>query len=264
MAIDKHVSTGLSGLDQVINMLWLGDNVVWQVQSIEDYLEVVRPYIAQAKKDGRRLVYFRFGKHQPIMSDDEPSVVYKLDASVGFESFATQVHDLIAEEGLKAFYVFDCLSDLLEFWYSDLMIGNFFRVTCPFLYILDTVAYFALIRGVHTHSTIARIRETTQLLLDLYQIDNKIYVHPLKVWERYSPTMFFPHLIDVDKAIPITSSADAASLFSGLGQGIKALDYWDITLEKAHATLNDNEENQSAMKKLLISLMIGREPRITE
>ncbi|MCL2209315.1 MAG: PEP/pyruvate-binding domain-containing protein [Treponema sp.] len=264
MSIDKRVSTGLSGLDQVIDQLRLGDNVVWQVQSIEDYLKVVRPYIEQSKKDGRRLVYFRFGNHEPILEDNEPSVVYKLDASVGFEGFATKVHDLIDKEGLRAFYVFDCLSDLLEFWYSDLMIGNFFRVTCPFLYILDTVAYFALIRGVHTHSTIARIRETTQLLLDLYNIDEKIYIHPLKVWERYSPTMFFPHFADGEEVVPITSSAEAASLFSGIKQGIKARDYWDITLEKANNALNESEENQSAMKKLLISLMIGREPRITE
>ena len=278
MSIDKRVSipkacsTGLSGLDQVIDQLRLGDNVVWQVQTIEDYLKVVRPYIDQAKRDKRRLVYFRFGNHEPIMNDDEPSVVYKLDASAGFESFATTVHELIDKEGLKVFYVFDCLSDLLEFWYSDLMIGNFFRVTCPFLFVLDTVAYFALLRGVHTHSTIARIRETTQLLLDLYHIDGKIYIHPLKVWERYSPTMFFPHLIDSDKVVPITSSAEAASLFaagnlsggSGFGQQIKTRDYWDITLEKAQAALNKDEETQSAMKKLLISLMIGKEPRITE
>jgi len=264
MTIDKRVSTGLSGLDQVIDQLRLGDNVVWQVQSIEDYLKVVRPYIDQSKRDGRRLVYFRFGNHPPIMNDDEPSVVYKLDASAGFENFATRVHELIDQEGLKAFYVFDCLSDLLEFWYSDLMIGNFFRVTCPFLFVLDTVAYFALIRGVHTHSTIARIRETTQLLLDLYHIEEKLYIHPLKVWERYSPTMFFPHLIDADKVVPITSSADAASLFSGMGQGIKARDYWDITLENAYNILGEDEEKQSEMKKLLISLMIGREPRITE
>jgi hypothetical protein len=264
MTEDKRVSTGLSGLDQVIDMLWLGDNVVWQVQSITDYLQVVRPYIKQAKQDGRRLVYFRFGNHEPLMADDEPSVVYKVDASVGFESFATTIHDIIEREGLKAFYVFDCLSDLLQFWYSDLMIGNFFRVTCPFLYILDTVAYFALIRGVHTHNTIARIRSTTQLLLDLYNADDKLYVHPLKVWERYSPTMFFPHLIDGEKAISITSSADAAALFGGQVQSRQARDYWEITLELAYAALNEDEAGQLRMKKLLIGLMIGREPRIEE
>jgi len=264
MTVDKQVSTGLSGLDQVIDMLWLGDNVVWQVQSIADYLQVVRPYIEQSKKDGRRLVYFRFGNHEPLMADDEPSIVYKVDASVGFESFATTIHDIIEKEGLKAFYVFDCLTDLLEFWYSDLMIGNFFRVTCPFLFVLDTVAYFALIRGVHTHNTIARIRSTTQLLLDLYSVDEKLYVHPLKVWERYSPTMFFPHLIDGEKALSITSSADAAALFSGQGQNRQARDYWEVTLERAYAALDAGEETQSKIKKLLIGLMIGREPRIAE
>ena len=264
MIEDKEVSTGLSGLDQVIDMLWLGDNVVWQVQSIADYLQVVRPYIEQSKKDGRKLVYFRFGNHEPIMADDEPSVVYKVDASVGFESFATKIHDIIEREGLKAFYVFDCLSDLLEFWYSDLMIGNFFRVTCPFLYQLDTIAYFALIRGVHTHNTIARIRTTTQLLLDLYSVDEKLYVHPLKVWERYSPTMFFPHLIDGEKAVSITSSADAAALFGGQVQSRQARDYWEVTLERAYAALDQGEETQSKIKKLLIGLMIGREPRIAE
>ncbi|MDR0233382.1 MAG: PEP/pyruvate-binding domain-containing protein [Zoogloeaceae bacterium] len=262
MAIDNRVSTGLSGLDQVIDMLRLGDNVVWQVDSLQDYLQVVRPYVEQARKDGRRLVYFRFGVHEPLMAEDEVSVLYKVDATSGFESFATKIHDIIEKEGLKAFYVFDSLSDLLKFWYSDLMIGNFFRVTCPFLYQLDTVAYFALIRGVHTHATIARIRETTQLLLDIYGIDEKIYVHPLKVWERYTPAMFFPHLIEGEKAVSVTASADAAALFSGLGLRRQTRDYWEITLERAYAALTEDEETQSRMKKLLTSLIISRDSNI--
>ena len=264
MTIDNKVSTGFPGFDQVIDMLRLGDNVVWQVQSVQDYLNVVRPYVSRAKQDGRRLVYFRFGNHEPLMAEDEPSAVYNVDASDGFESFATKVHDIIEQEGLKAFYVFDCLSDLLGFWYSDLMIGNFFRVTCPFLFQLDTIAYFALLRGVHTHDTVARIRETTQLLFDLYNVDKNIYIHPLKVSGRYSPTMFFPHLIDGGKAVSITASADAAALFSGLAQGRRPRDYWEITLEQAEAALNNDPSVQSAMKKLLIGLVIGRDQRIAE
>lgn len=264
MAIDNKASTGLTGFDHAIDMLRLGDNVVWQVQSIEEYMQVVRPFIDKSKKDGRRLVYFRFGSHKPLMKKNEPSIIYKIDASEGFESFATKIHNIIEKEGLKAFYVFDCLSDLLEFWYSDLMIRNFFRVTCPFLYTLDTIAYFALIRGVHTHSTIASIRETTQLLLDIYCIDEKTYIHPLKVWERYSPTMFFPHLIDGEKAVSITSSTQTASLFSDIGLNTQPRDYWEINLERARAALTESVENQKKMKQLLISLIIGKEPRITE
>lgn len=263
MAISNRASTGLSGLDQALDMLRLGDNVVWQVQSIEDYLQVTAPYIRQAKKDGRRLVYFRFGRHVPLMAENEPSVVYQLDPSEGFESFATKIHDLIEHEGLKAFYVFDCLSDLMETWCSDLMIGNFFSVICPYLYTLDTVAYFALIRGVHTHGTIARIRETTQLLLDVYSLDGKIYIHPLKASERYSPTMFFPHLIDGERAHSITSSAEAAALFSKIGRSAQPRDYWDITLEKAHGLLDKDEAAQTEMKNFLIGRIIGKEPRMT-
>ncbi len=264
MAINNKASTGLAGLDQAIDMLRLGDNVVWQVQSIEEYMQVVRPFIDQTKKDGHKLIYFRFGSHDPLMDENEPSVIYKIDASEGFESFATKIHNIIEKEGLKAFYVFDCLSNLLEFWYSDLMIRNFFRVTCPFLYKLDSIAYFALIRGVHTHSTIASIRETTQLLFDIYYIDGKTYIHPLKVWERYSPTMFFPHLIDGEKAVSITSSAQTASLFSKIGINTQPRDYWEINLDKAKAVLTETVEKQERMKQLLISLIIGKKPRITE
>ncbi|WP_461245975.1 PEP/pyruvate-binding domain-containing protein [Treponema sp. R6D11] len=263
MSLDRRVSTGMPGLDQAIDLLRLGDNVVWQVQSIDDYLKVLRPYIQQAKKDERRLVYFRFGNHAPLMADKEPSITYNFDTSEGFELFALKVHDIIAKEGLKAFYVFDCLSDLLESWCSDMMVGNFFRITCPFLFVLDTIAYFALIRGAHTHDTIARIRETTQLLLDVYNVDDKFYIHPLKVWERYSPTMFFPHLIDGDKAISITSSADAATLFSRVSRGGQPRDHWHITFDHAHSYLTRDEKSQEEIKKLLAGWIIGKELRIT-
>ena len=68
----------------------------------------------------------------------------------GFEHFATRIHEILRDEGTGAFYVFDCLSELLSAWTTDHMVGNFFWVTCPYLFELDTVAYFALIR--HSHS----------------------------------------------------------------------------------------------------------------
>ena len=171
--IDRRVSSGLKGFDQAVDQLRLGDNVVWQVDSIENYCYMVEPYIEQARKDERKLVYIRFGLHEPVVENCEGINVYEVSPKGGFEDFATQIHNIITEEGLKAFYVFDCLTDLLKFWHSDLMIGNFFMVTCPYLFQLDTVAYFALRRNVHTYDTIARIRETTQLLLDLYEVDEE-------------------------------------------------------------------------------------------
>jgi hypothetical protein len=42
--------------------------------------------------------------------------------------------------------------------------------------------------------TVARIRDTTQLLVDVYHHKSNYYIHPLKVWNRYSPTMFLPQI----------------------------------------------------------------------
>ena len=101
------------------------------------------------------------------------------------------------------------------------MIGNFFQVTCPYLFRLNTIAYFALIKNRNSYATIARIRETTQVLLDLFRFDDHIYVHPLKAWNRYSPTMFLPHISQGDEFVPITSSTETARYLSRLQlQGI--------------------------------------------
>jgi pyruvate, water dikinase len=264
MDIHEKVSTGLKGLDGTIDHLRLGDNVVWQVNSIESYQKMVRPYVEQAIIDKRKLVYVRFGSHDCILEEGPEIIVRRIDATKGFESFATEVHNLVTEMGKKAFYVFDCLSDLLEFWYSDLMIGNFFRVTCPYLYELDTVAYFALFRNVHTYSTIAGIRETTQLLLDIYEVKQKLYIHPLKVWQRYSPTMFFPHLIQGQEAYSITASTEAAELFSAIHRGAERLDYWDVVFQKAREVLQRSVEEQETIKKLLMNLLIGNESKMLE
>ncbi len=259
--IDK-ASTGLVGFDQVIDHLRLGDNVVWQVDSVSAYKKLVSPFVTQAKADNRSLVYIRFGSHEQLLEEEGAVKVYRIDSSKGFESFATEVHNIIKNEGKKVFYVFDCLTDLLMYWYSDLMIGNFFKVTCPYLYELDTVAYFAIMRNFHTYSTIAGIRETTQLLLDLYQVNDKFYIHPLKVWQRYSPTMFFPHLIEDEKAISITASTEAAELFSSISRGEDRPDYWNIIFSRAKEVLKQPIDEQELTKKQLMYMLIGNDSRM--
>lgn len=262
MGLQDRASTGIQGLDQVIDDLRLGDNVVWQVDSVQEYKKMVEPYVKQAKNDGRRLVYFRFGDHDSLLPDDPGLTVYHVDPRKGFESFATEVHNLITREGKKVFYLFDCLTDLLACWYSDLMIGNFFRVTCPYLYELDTIAYFAIVRNFHTYSTIAGIRETTQLLFDLYQVNDNVYIHPLKAWQRYSPTMFFPHLIRGQEAICITASSEAAQLFSSIHRSEERLDNWNIVFNRAREVLEDEPERQEATRRSLMRMLIGNESRM--
>lgn len=264
-------STGIQSLDDVLNGLRMGDNVVWQVDDIGDYRHYVIPYVESAKDEGRKIVYMRFAEHEPLLEQSEKIKVYSLDANSGFESFTTQAYNIVSQEGRDVFYVFDCLSSLLSAWANDLMIGNFFVIMCPYLFELNTIAYFSILRRSHSFKTIARIRETTQLLLEVYNNEGSYYIHPLKVWNRYSPTMFLPHLEEDGEFIPVINSVDATQLFSDISEreaksARRHLDYWDRLFLKAEDLLKrtSNTDEHREMIDELCRIMIAREGRMFE
>lgn len=266
----RKVTTGFTGLDQVLDHLHIGDNVVWKVDNIEDYRTMTQSFAAAALTENRRLVYFRFGQHEPLLAEDSGVVVHAIDPRLGFESFTTQIHAIITKEGKEVFYVFDCLSELLSAWATDHMIANFFRVTCPYLFELDTVAYFALIRGNHALRTIARIRETTQVLVDIFTWEGDLYLQPLKVWERHSPTMFLPHRQVEESFVPLANSREATQLMSAMRQasrtsGSRQIDHWHhLFLQAEELAEQPDDEARSRMVRHLCRHMIGREERILE
>lgn len=262
-------STGITGLDKVITGLQMGDNVVWQIDDIKNYQDFVNPFVKNALKENRKVVYIRFATHKPLLEAQKNVFVYKLDAYVGFESFSAQLNNIITQEGEGVYYVFDCLSDLLSAWSNDLMIGNLFKITCPYLYELNTIAYFSILRNSHSYKTIARIREITQLLIDVYNYENKYYIHPLKVWNRYSPTMFLPHIKSKDNFVPIANSIDTAKLFSEIFKESdkstqRNLDYWDRTFLKAEDMISSTgtAKKRSEMVDRLCRIMIARDDKV--
>ncbi|MDD5084470.1 MAG: PEP/pyruvate-binding domain-containing protein [Candidatus Omnitrophica bacterium] len=263
------ISTGIKGLDSVITGLRAGDNVVWQIDDIKDYINLVNPFVRQALKEDKKVIYMRFASHKELLDSSKQIKRYELNAAAGFESFATKVNSIITQEGEGAYYVFDCLSELLSAWATDLMIGNFFMVTCPYLYELKTVTYFSILRNNHSFKSIARIRETTQLLMDVYHCEGSLYVHPLKVWNRYSPTMFLPHQKENDKFVPITDSVNAVKILSyirerGAESAKRNLDYWDRLFLEAEELVRGGapkEKIKDTVKKLC-GIMITRNKKI--
>jgi hypothetical protein len=266
-------STGLPGLDDVLKGLRLGDNIVMQVESIEDYLPFVAPYCEQALREGRKLIYFRFARHEPLLPEDCGAEIVKLDPELGFEAFASEIHRIIGEAGKGAYYLFDCLSDLAADWYSDLMLANFFMVTCPYLYELDTITYFALLRHRHHYYTVGAIRDTTQLLLDVHRHRGKLYVHPLKVWQRDSPTLYFPHVWEGDQFRTVTESAVIAELFAStaqpqVGSAGRVLDMWDRLFFQAQEALARQDRGEALFQETdelyerLLRMMVTRDPRL--
>jgi len=266
---DSRVSTGLPSLDQVLDGLRIGDNVVWRVRDLDDYRRFVSPFVTSVARTGRRIIYLRFGQHPPLIADDHHVLTITIDARGGFEAFTSQVWRLIEQHGRGAFYVCDCLSDLLNAWATDAMVGNFFRVICPFLFQLDTVALFALHPEQHSRMTLNRIRETTQVMIDVYRHGDEVQIHPIKAWKRHSPTMFLPHREQQGVFVPVTDSSEATRLQAQLEQerlhSQPSLDYWDHLFLQASRALEDRQPEQvREVQGRILQVLISRDPRILE
>jgi pyruvate,water dikinase len=209
-----RATTGWPALDEVLCGLEPGDNVVWGVERIEDYRRLVEPYERAAEQQGLRRIYFRFGRHEPLLEEKPGLEIYQFDPTRGFESFVRDVHRVIESCGPGTIYIFDLLSDLAEAWHSDQAVGNFFVLTCPRLLALRTVTYFAITRDAHSATAMNPIRETTQFLLDVFSVDDKCYIRPLKVQYRSRKVMNTVHVQDGERLLPVEESAILARILS--------------------------------------------------
>jgi len=272
MSSPREVKSGIPALDDVLQNIRLGDNVVWQVDHLDDYRYFTRPYIEQAIEDRRRLIYLRFAPHPPVIEVYPEVEVKEVDPGPGFDWFSGTVHRVIEEAGREAFYVFDNLSALAVEWATDEMLANFFQVTCPYLFELDTVAYFALTRGKHAHGAVARIRDTTQILLDVYRAESVMYVHPLKVWDRYSPEMFLPHRVSGETWQPVHHSGTAAAVQSKSRGGLlrpvsESIAPWEsvhrrlMQYRELAREVPDMMPEIAALKQELARMLVGPHPQ---
>lgn len=236
-------STGVPAIDATLKNLTAGDNVVWQVDDIEDYSALVNRFVAHGLTTGVPLVYFRFASHRQLIPETPGVEIHHIEPEAGFEHFVGKILNVIESKGRGTLYVFDGLSELAVDWYSDRMLGNFFMITCPFLFKLDTIAYFALFRYHHSFHASESIHQTAQLVLDVYRNRERFFIQPLKVDQRYSPTLYMLHeWTAADDCVPVTSSTTISEILSGISQ--PWLDFsatrpgiWTKNLARAQKTL---------------------------
>ena len=219
MSEPVKISTGIEGLDHALDSLRIGDNVVWQINSLADYVYVANRFVMNIAREGKRIVYIRFGEHDEVVDADALAASganakkYELDAHIGFESFSVAIHRIIREEGKGVFYIFDCLTELQKFWFSDRMISNFFCLTNPYLAEMESTGYFPIMFESHTYDTISQIRHAAPVLLNMRTKDGALYIHPVNVNGRCTKTMYFPIRLRGDQCTTLTSSVDTFSIF---------------------------------------------------
>lgn len=263
---ERRISTGIDGLDEAIDFLRPGDTVVWQCEHISDYMYVATRFVTNIARQGKRIAYIRFGDHEEIMDTaalcegGANAQEYRLDPRVGFETFAVQVHRIIDKEPIGTFFVFDCLSDLQKYWFSDLMISNFFLLISPFLIRRQAIAYQPIDYEKHTYETISRIRREAPLLVNIRTLDGSVYMHPVKVRGRRTPTTYFPLKISGTKCRTLTSSAETYAIFERFTQTGERRDCWDSMFDSVSDGSEPIDEEGRLLKENIMRCLLGNEP----
>ena len=265
------VPSGIQALDEVLQGIRLGDNVVWQVDRLEDYRYFAEPFAKAAIATHRRIIYLRFASHPPVLAPRPGLETIEVNPNLGFDLFTREVHRLIEARGPGVLYAFDNLSALVVEWATDESLANFFQITCPFLFELNTVAYFAVTRNQHAHYAVARIRDTTQILVNVYHAKGQMHIHPIKVWDRYSPQMFLPHVVAGENWSPLSDSHEAAEVSALARQSpslgtTRAQAPWESVYQKlvhysdSPSGFDETNPEQSALKQELSRMLIGHHP----
>jgi hypothetical protein len=273
--IQKKLGSGIAGFDILLKGIRPGDNIVWQVDSVDDYLPFVQPLASFARDNGFKPVYFRFSRHKPLLSPGSEVQIFELSPEEGFENFIRKFHSIINEIGEDGYYIFDCLSDLVVDWYSDRMLGNFFMLVCPYIRQAGAIAYFAMFRNRHSFHAMAPIIDHAPVFIDVFRRQEKLYIHPIKSPGRYSPTMNMLHVWEEGAFVPVKDSVTITEIlsevpWSRLDSASYRLGFWSSTFARAEDIQSSLDQGAPVKRearrlfKQLLRMAISRSDKVLE
>ncbi len=226
MAQDKKkISSGLSGLDRVLNGLYIGDNVIWHDTAGSLAMKFCLAFIKASRRDNKSLVYVSFDRspknlienlgtlaqHQQLTildcftngKGDNAQIFNKFYEKDGAQ-WPYQVIKITRPENPEAVldailglhktlandvrFVFESLTGMADLWQGEDQVLRFYSHTCPRLYELDTIAYWILEKEAHSGRLRAHINQIAQAAVDLSMARGETRFKVIKA-ENRSPKM---------------------------------------------------------------------------
>ena len=250
----QKISSGVKNLDTLIDSMYIGDNIVWEVDAGTSYDVFVQNFIKQSFHESQTIVYVSFNSSpQSVWSrikefmvpdyfilfdcftsgkgkNDETFLkfyknklglnIVRIEDPKNIDQFTRKLNHI--EESLLpgARYVFDSLTGMQDLWGNEDETYKFFTYMCPRLYDLETVAYWILEKDAHSQKFKANLRHITQVVFELYSRREDMYIKAHKLEGRQDREAFKPHLYEI-KGQDITISFPKKISVSEIGSRIK-------------------------------------------
>lgn len=252
----ENISSGISGLDPLIDSFYIGDNVVWEVDAGTSYDAFVVHFIKQSFLDKQKIIYVSFnrsplsilnelkdflcpehfilidcftagkGKNDNTFlrfyeTQNELNVI-RIDSPKQIDEFTQKLNELEDSLPLGARYIIDSLTGMQDLWGDENNTYKFFTYMCPRLYDLGTVAYWILEKEAHSQAFKANLRHITQVVIELYKKKDKLFLKALKLVGRPSREAFKPHAYDIEGSNILIAPAKKELTFDiGIGSKIR-------------------------------------------
>jgi transcriptional regulator with XRE-family HTH domain len=236
----SKINSGIADLDKLIDSLYVGDNVVWEVEAGTAPEIFILNFLRQSLSEDHHVIYVSFnqsphtilqkigetgpkgtfvlldcftsgkGKNDRAFTkfyenNRDPRVI-RVEDPRNIEQFTTLLASLEDSSESGGRYVIDSLTGMQDLWGDENRTYKFFTYICPLLYDLGTVAYWVLEKDAHSQKFKANLRHITQVVLELYKRKEKLWIKALKLEGRPNREAFKPHAYEInEEAVVITS-----------------------------------------------------------
>ena len=198
------IGTGVGQLDQLLDGLYIGDNVVWHDDAGSLASVFCLNFIQASQAQNKPLIYVSFDRSLknlldmlgPLAENEHLTILdcFSYGKGEGSEVFLKFYDDRKADwpcrikkvdeprdvtKVMDAFYgihgtlegdvrfVFESLTGMQELWGGEENLVKFYSHSCPRLYELNTIAYWILEKGAHSNKLRAQINQIAQVAIDL-------------------------------------------------------------------------------------------------
>ena len=200
----QSVTSGVRGLDGLLEGLFIGDNVVWHDDAGSLASVFCLNFMKASQSANKPLIYVTFDRSPRNLLDklgalaenpsltildcftsgkgdssevflrfyrdshqDFPCRIVKVDKPSRPDYFTDALYGVHSSMTGDVRFVFESITGMQELWGGEEQVLNFYTHSCPRLYELNTVAYWVMEKNAHSMRFRAHINQIAQVAIEL-------------------------------------------------------------------------------------------------